>query len=139
VHRPAPRIPIPPLKIIQGLPKNNSGDRSLYATVAKRGGIDLRDEKMSLANLFEHGGADGEAQGDDRRFVPIGSTGSSAVGSIYWDLTGHPRGGEFRRLTQDATLHYRRRARGELYRKLRSPYPHHDPSGEAVAAGRHPS
>ena len=41
------------LKIIQGLPKNNSGDRSLAKREAV---IDLRNEKVSLANLFEHGG-----------------------------------------------------------------------------------
>ena len=73
---------------------------------------------MSLANLFEHGGADGEAQGDDRRFVPIGSTRSGAVGSVYWELTGHPRGGDFRRLAQDATLTIDAEHTGELYGKL---------------------
>jgi hypothetical protein len=36
----------------------------------------------------------------------------------YWDLTRHPRGGEFRRLTQDTTLTIDAEHAGELYGKL---------------------
>jgi hypothetical protein len=45
-------------------------------------------------------------------------TRSGAVGSVYWDLTDHPRGGDFRRLTQDATLAIDAEHAGELYGKL---------------------
>ena len=36
----------------------------------------------------------------------------------YWDLTRHPRGGEFRRLTADTTLTIDAEHAGELYGKL---------------------